>query len=233
METQEQAIKILEKCGIFRGMSSEDRKQILRNTASKIQRYPKGSYIFQQEDFPRKLYILLEGSVEIAKETMSGKRVLIAQVNQPGEMFGEVYLFVEKEQYDMYAKTQENSVVLELSRNLFSDTSEKSEKHSELDHILQYNLLCIFAEKAYQLNGKLRVLGSGSLREKIVQFLSERQDVEGNIYGSFTREQMADYMNVARPSVSRELGNMQEEGILRIKGKYIIILDRERFESYL
>ena len=44
---------------------------------------------------------------------------------------------------------------------------------------------------------------------------------------------MADYMNVARPSVSRELGNMQEEGILRIKGKHIMILDRERFESYL
>lgn len=233
METQEQAIKILENCRIFQGMSPEDRKQILMNAASRIQKYPKGSYIFQQEDSPQKLYILLNGSVEIAKETMSGKRILIAQVRQPGEMFGEVYLFVEKEQYDMYAKVQENSVVLELSGNLFSDFSDQREKYGVLDHTLQYNLLRIFAEKAYQLNRKLRVLGSGSLREKIVRFLSERQDVEGNIYGNFTREQMADYMNVARPSVSRELGNMQEEGILRIKGKHIMILDRERFESYL
>ena len=44
---------------------------------------------------------------------------------------------------------------------------------------------------------------------------------------------MADYMNVTRPSLSRELSNMQKEGILSLHGRNIIIENEEKLESYL
>ena len=44
---------------------------------------------------------------------------------------------------------------------------------------------------------------------------------------------MADYLNVARPSLSRELGKMQQEGIISLKRRQIQIKDQKRLEEYL
>ena len=48
-----------------------------------------------------------------------------------------------------------------------------------------------------------------------------------------SREAMADYMGVTRPSLSRELGKMQTEGLIRLEGRRIIVTDQEGLEMYL
>ena len=83
------------------------------------------------------------------------------------------------------------------------------------------------------MNRKLRILGSGSLRERIVRFLVECQDSEGQIHMNLSREEMADYLNITRPSLSRELGKMQEEGILELDRRQILVKDKEKMELYL
>ena len=40
-----------------------------------------------------------------------------------------------------------------------------------------------------------------------------------------TREELADYLGTARPSLSRELGRMQDDGIIRLDGREVHILD--------
>ena len=39
------------------------------------------------------------------------------------------------------------------------------------------------------------------------------------------REQMADFLGVARPSLSRELAAMRDEGLLHMEGKKIRVSD--------
>lgn len=46
------------------------------------------------------------------------------------------------------------------------------------------------------------------------------------------RQEMADVLNVSRTSLSRELSRLQDEGIIRFKGKTIEILDLEALEEY-
>lgn len=48
-----------------------------------------------------------------------------------------------------------------------------------------------------------------------------------------TKEELAEYMNVARPSLSREIGNMVEEGWIALQGKNILIRDLESLEDLL
>ena len=83
------------------------------------------------------------------------------------------------------------------------------------------------------MNQKLRILGSGSLRERIVRFLVECQDSNGEIRMKLSREAMADYLNITRPSLSRELGKMQEEGIIEFGRRQILVKDQEKLEYYL
>lgn len=46
-----------------------------------------------------------------------------------------------------------------------------------------------------------------------------------------TREEIADYLGGARPSLSMELGRMQWEGIIRIDGREVFILSQELFAN--
>ena len=48
-----------------------------------------------------------------------------------------------------------------------------------------------------------------------------------------SREQLADELAVARPSLSRELSRLQKEVVLRLEGKTVRVLDMARFEEYL
>ena len=49
-----------------------------------VRTYSRGERIFQETDRPDSVYMLLNGSVIIAKETFSGKRILLAQLEIQG-----------------------------------------------------------------------------------------------------------------------------------------------------
>ena len=83
------------------------------------------------------------------------------------------------------------------------------------------------------MHNKIKVLASGSLREKIVRFLFQQLGSDGKVELGISREFLAAYLAVTRPSLSRELGSMQREGILSVEGKMIRVLDMDRFEEYL
>lgn len=225
---------------LFRDISNEELDMLLQSGHCQVRKYPKGKFVFLEGDRPRSLYLLMKGRISISQTTMSGKRILITDIDHPGELFGEVYLFIEKEAYDMDARAEEDAVVLELSHQILGyregmimNNRDVEGNLADLYSRLQYNLMGIFAQKAYQMNRKVKVLGASSIREKIARYLLERRNEEGLIIGNLLREEMAEYMNVTRPSLSRELGKMQKEKILKIRGRDILVLNQEKLEEYL
>ena len=66
-----------------------------------------------------------------------------------------------------------------------------------------------------------------------MRFLFQSMDAEGHVELSVSREYLAAYLAVTRPSLSRELSAMQKDGLLSVSGKEIQVLDLERFEEYL
>ncbi len=228
MQIQPKAI--LKDCPLCRHMTDVQLDALLSTAGGRVQAYEKGAYIFSEGDKPEQLYILLEGKIGIARDALSGRRILMTQLEKGGELFGEVYLFLGSGRYDVHAEALESSAVLELPGRILGAACFED---SGLSGILQQNLLAIFARKAYALNRRVRVLGAATLREKIAHYLTQRQDDQGRIRERLSREEMAAYMGAARPSLSRELGCMQEEGILRMEGRRIEILDQTALEQYL
>ena len=47
------------------------------------------------------------------------------------------------------------------------------------------------------------------------------------------RQEMADYLNATRPSLSRELMKMQDEGMLSVSGRQITVLDQDSLKGVL
>jgi CRP-like cAMP-binding protein len=145
-------------------------------------------------------------------------------------MFGEVYE-VLKQPYDMYVEAVTPVKLLEIASGLF--TLADGGQLSPCGLQIQRNLMRIFARKAYFMHNKIKVLASGSLREKIIRFLFIELQGKRELELAGSREFMAAYLAVTRPSLSRELSALQREGILQVDGKNIKVLDMERFEEYL
>ena len=227
---REQLIPVLKKSSLAAGMSDEEVAELLASAQVHLREYPKGQIVFHEGDMPKSLYILLTGEVHILKDTFSGRRIFLSEINEPGDMFGEVYE-VLKQPYDMYVETVTPVRLLEISSDLF--TLEAGGKLSRSALKIQRNLMRIFARKAYFMHNKIKVLASGSLREKIIRFLFIELQGKRELELTGSREFMAAYLAVTRPSLSRELSAMQREGIIALDGKCVKVLDMERFEEYL
>lgn len=225
----ENIMELLAKSSLAKGLDKRALEDFLKSSKVKHKKYASGEIIFHEGDMPQNLYLLLEGQVSILKNTYLGRQLVLGEIKS-GDIFGEVYLFLGHRAYDMYTMAVQDSAVLEISTSFFLDTAQLV---LPLTIKIQQNLLRVIASKAYFMHNRLKILASGSLREKIARFLFQYADANGKcrIHGS--REQMAAQLSVARPSLSRELGKMQQEGILSINGEEFAIKDLNAFEIYL
>lgn len=229
-QDKEKLIAVLQKCTLCAGMGAAEIRELLDSSQVRIKEYSKGDIVFHDGDMPRCIYILLEGEVHILKDTFSGRQIFLSEIDEAGDMFGEVYDVLEQP-YDMYVEAVTQSKVLEISSHLLRFGAGGVMSKSAL--MVQQNLMRIFARKAYFMQGKIKVLASGSLREKIVRFLFQSLGQDGSVELAISREYMAAYLAATRPSLSRELSAMHREGILAVDGKHIRVLDMDRFEEYL
>ena len=85
-------------------------------------------------------------------------------------------------------------------------------------------------EKINRLGDKVRILSFPSVRDRIAFYLFQIQDNNQRVVLTETREDIADYLGIARPSLSRELGRMQEEGLIQLDGHEVIVLNQMLFD---
>lgn len=226
----EDYIGILKQTFLCQGLSDDDFQYFIKYTNIQMKKYHKNEFIFMEREHPEKLFLLIDGSVSVYRDTMSGKVVPIADIEEQGDIFGEVYLYMQKEQYDINAIAKQETTILAIESKIF--------KLSEEEVLLPYykiakNLLTMFAMKAYLLNTKIQVLNSGTLRQRIVRYFLNCRSEGGKIHLNMTREKMAEFLNTTRPSLSRELSNMQKEGLIEMHGKEIILLEEEKLDEFL
>ena len=139
-EENDNIVQALEHSGLCREFTQDEILSLIEEKDTDIKRYEKGSFIFEEDDTPDKLYVLIEGYVEVSKVTFSGKKILITTIENPGDMFAEVYMFMGKGKYDMSAKAVEESVVLSVSCDFFENISHKGwcvgkDKKKSYEHI--------------------------------------------------------------------------------------------------
>ncbi|MBR1472217.1 MAG: Crp/Fnr family transcriptional regulator [Lachnospiraceae bacterium] len=187
-----------------------------------------GEYIFQQGETPRMIFMLQSGEVALVKDFASGKRNLLYTV-KPGDVFGEAFLFSGQMHYWYDAAAVKPSEVLQIPWKFFYGFCENACGHHKM---ITRNLLEILAGRNFSMTKKLHLLSSTSLKEKLAIYFLENADSKGRVALSMNREMFADFLGVARPSLSRELMNMQKEGLIVVDRDEVRICDREALECF-
>lgn len=210
---------------LFRGVDEEALDAYLQKLGAREGEVAAGDYIFREEDEAKGLYILLKGMVEVEKNDGSGKRQMVNRFDKPDTVFGEVYLFLENRPYDFACRAVKDSRLLFVPKEAFDPAGGALAQH------LAENMLQVLAKKAYFLNQKMLILSAGSIRKKIARHLLFKNP-EGEPMMLMNREELADYLAVPRPSLSRELMKMHREGYIDLKGRQLSF-DPEKLESLL
>lgn len=218
----------LQQLQIFHNLTEEELKKSLVCSQAIVRKYKKNEYIFQQGDAPKKLYFVLEGEIELGSINLNGKVTRISRVTV-GEEFGEVEMFLRQSAYPGYARAKKEVSVLEVSQSFFGGRCERNCVHHSK---VVFNMLQLFAEKADKHNHQIEVLTSGNLRQRVAAYLLENSNPDYRVKLQMNREDLAAYLNTTRPSLSRMLLNLQEEGIIQIVNRKVIeILDYDRLQE--
>ena len=208
---------------LFKGLSKKEYETVLQVSQITERDYNKGSYLFERLDAPEYMYILQYGGVQLEKIDHNGKIIIMDIFKKPGTIFGEVYLYLNDKLYDYSCVAVEDTKVLCISKSFFSTGSIDKEIQNKILH----NMLEILSQKAFHLNQKILLLGSYSLRQKIAHYLLQRSYKTKEVYLDFNREELASYMGTTRPSISRELSQMEKDGVIVLEKDSITIIDRE------
>ena len=215
---------------LFRGIPPEGISACLQCSDSKTTTYQKGEILFHTGDTPQYLFLLLEGCIAICRDSSGGERTMINVFQQSGQLFGEVFLFLQDQPYPCYGVAEQPSKVMEIPKMFFYKPCGKTcDYHTRLIQ----NTLSLLASKAYFLNQKVRLLSFPTLRQKIIAYLLQQEQANQMITLPMNREQLAGYLGVTRPSLSRELMKMQKESLIKIEGRTVAILQPEQLQQFL
>lgn len=217
----------LKESKLFRDIDENEMKEMLVCAKAREREYEAEEYIFRQEQKPSKLFCLIEGRVMIAKDFSSGKRDVLFMIEE-GEIFGEMFLFSDAESYWYDAIAQEKVKLVELPWEFFYHFCKNACRHHQL---ITRNLLEIQSEKNFFMTKKLHLLSGTTLRERIAIWLLQQNTEHDRIQLHMKREEMADFLGTTRPSLSRELMKLQQEGFIIAEKNSIMIKERDKLED--
>ncbi|MDO5717457.1 MAG: Crp/Fnr family transcriptional regulator [Tissierellia bacterium] len=220
-------IEFLKKCRLFQNLDCEDLEDLARSSDLKELKFNKGEFIFSVGDEADYLYILKSGIITVEKNDINGKRIIVNIFKKPGTIFGEVYLYLKDKSYDYSSVSITNSEIISIPRDFILNLGRQNKKYYM---IIVDNMLEILSSKAFHLNQKLLILSSYTLRQKIANYLLQFCDHD-KVSMNFNRKELAEYIGTTRPSLSRELINMSNEGLIKVNKGEIIILNREYLED--
>jgi len=150
----------------------------------------------------------------------SGKSLTFIQL-KPVESFGEAIIFSKTSKCPATISAMEDSEIMFIKRGDLINCASHHPRFME-------NFLGLLSDRLLILNQKVKMLSMENIRQKIGYFLMEEYQIqESNIIKlPLSRKEMAEYMGIQRPSLSRELSKMREEGIIEFDREFIIIKDR-------
>lgn len=208
----EKWIDILSRCQLFNGITKDQLNTMLICLKPRILEYKKYENITLEGQPFNGVGIILSGEAAIIKENAAGDRTILAKV-KASDIFGESIAFSKSKVWPASVAAHDNCSVMFLPPDMILNQCQKlCESHKTLVN----NMLAILSNKALMLNKKVEYLTTKSLRAKICAFLLDLYKSSGNtiFMMPMNRNELADFLNVSRPSLSREMCRMRDEGLI-------------------
>lgn len=210
----------ISKTALFRGCSEEDIQNMSKHLDFRTERYKKGHVIFSMGSIVTDIGLVLSGSVRIEHTDLWGNKSILG-ITPAGGVFAESYACIPNKPMMVDAVANEDCDILFISvPNLFTPCSVCASQNK-----LIHNLVIISAEKNLQLSARSLHTSPKTIRGRLSSYFSQQVSAQGSnkIVISFDRQQLADYLNLDRSALSKELGKMRNDGLIEYKKNIFVI----------
>lgn len=213
---------VLGKCPLFKGLSEAEVETLLKATPNSVRSFSKGQTIAQRDEEVRFLCVVVNGSVKGEMVDFSGKILKIEEINAPMPI-AHAFLFGEKNRFPVDVVALTDCKILFIPRQEYMHLMQKNIQ-------VMSNYLNAISSRAQFLSGKLWFLSFKTIKEKVAHYLLSlsRSEVKTTILLPKTHQELAEYFGVTRPALARVLGELEQEGIISINRREIVILDKRR-----
>lgn len=211
----------LSQTTLFCGLDENEITVALKYLDAQMKRFAKGEGILYAGETTGCMGLVLKGSVTIESNDVWGNRTILGHVGAGG-FFAEAYAYLASEilLVDVYAN--EDCEILSLRTGILADLPAAA---STWQVRLLSNLLRISAQKNLHLSERSFHTAPKSVRARIMAYLNtlSLQTHKKDLEIPFDRQQMADYLNVERTALSKELGRMRREGLIDFRKNHFSI----------
>ena len=196
---------------LLHGISDKEWQEMQTVHCMRQTSYMKNAIIFHSGTVVSEIGIVISGNVHIESNDFQGSRSILSNVSV-GQIFAETYALC-REPMMVDVTAADNCEILFLNLNIL--TSDRYSKCSWQKKFMR-NILHASVQKNLVLSNRIFCTTPKSARARIMTYLSHQSVREGSttFQSPFNRQQMADYLNLDRSALSKELGRMRDEGIL-------------------
>ena len=207
---------------IFHGMSEKEIADALEGLNAVTKKYKKGTTILHAGSVTKRMGLVLEGGVTIENNDVWGNRTILSHVGK-NQFFAETYGLLANEPMLVDVVANEDCRILFLTIGSLHCDSLTPESWTTK---IMRNLLTISTHKNLTLSGRSFHTSPKTIRGRVMAYLNsnaiQKKRTEFDI--PFDRQQMADYLNVGRTALSKELGKMKAAGLIDYRKQRFTLL---------
>jgi len=186
----------------------------------------KGDIVFREGEPVNGIYFVYQGNLKVHKQW--GDKELIIRFAKKGAIFGHRGLGTNLV-YPVSATALESCVVCFIGIEFFNATLKVNPEFS-------YSLMMFFADELQESERKMRNLAHMPVKGRVAQALISLNakfglNDEGFIDIELTRQNLASYAGATYETVFRIINELLQDGIIKVKGKLIMILDDARLAA--
>ena len=214
----------LSLCPICRNIPVNERETFFNELNFKTKFFKKGEWIAQQGDVVRALYILLKGSVKAEMVSEAGTVLNIETINAPNPL-APAFLFAENNRFPVDVIALERCEIIMISKASIMQQLACNEKF--LQGFVTFN-----SNRTQFLSERIKFLSTKTIKGKLAQYMLERS-TQTDFTFNMSQTALADYFGVTRPSLSRSLSEMINDGIISLKGKKGQIIQLKKLKELM
>jgi CRP/FNR family cyclic AMP-dependent transcriptional regulator len=183
--------------------------------------YPAKSVIIYAGDKPDVLYYIIDGSVTVLIEDEDGHEIVLAYLNK-GDFFGEMGLFSDDPNRSAWVRTRTSCEVAEISYNKFRQLYNE---HPDIMFAMASQMASRLRNTSRKVSDLAFMDVTGRVARTLLD-LCKQPDAMTHPDGMqirITRQEIGRIVGCSREMVGRVLKSMEEQELISVKGKTIVV----------
>lgn len=202
---------------LFRGLTPAEWDALAQSGQLRTKTFSRHEIIFHAGSRIHEVGVVLRGSVHIENLDLWGTKTILSSV-PAGQVFAETYAFCGDAML-VDAVAAEDCEVRFVNAAAFSGGSSAGQ-----DKLL-HNLLAVSMRKNLSLSQRIFCTTPKTVRGRLLTYFSAQTAACGRLEFDipFNRQQLADYLNLDRSALSKELCRMRDEGLLQFEKNHFVL----------